>query len=107
VKVGIPSELVAGLSLSRRSAVVLVAHDYKYEIPVLKQALVSDAGYIGLLGGKRRGATIRQMLANDGITPAALARIQSPIGLDIGARSTAEIALSIVAQLIARERPSA
>jgi xanthine dehydrogenase accessory factor len=107
VKVGIPSELVTALPLSRRSAVVLVAHDYKYEIPVLKQALVSDAGYIGLLGGKRRGATIRQMLANDGITAAALDRIQSPIGLDIGARSTAEIALSIVAQLIARERPTA
>jgi xanthine dehydrogenase accessory factor len=107
VKVGIPSELVAALSLSRRSAVVLVAHDYKYEIPVLKQVLVSDASYIGLLGGRRRGESIRQMLAKEGITSAALARIQSPIGLDIGARSTAEIALSIVAQLIARQRPSA
>ena len=100
VQVGIPSELVAPL-LRRGVSVVLVAHDYKYELPVLREALRSEAGYVGMLGSRRRGATIRQMLADDGVTADQLARLHSPIGLYIGARSAPEIALAIAAELIA------
>ena len=100
VQVGIPSELVAPL-LRRGVYVVLVAHDYKYELPVLREALRSDASYVGMLGSRRRGATIRQMLADDGVSAAQLARLHSPIGLDLGAKSAPEIALAIAAELIA------
>ncbi len=106
VRVGIPSEMVAALPLASRTAIVLVAHDYKYELPIRRATLRSPVGYIARLGGQRRGATIRQMLADEGFTADELARIHSPIGLDIGARSTAEIALSIVAQLVSLDRPS-
>jgi xanthine dehydrogenase accessory factor len=101
---GIPSELIAAMDLTPRTAVVLVAHDYKFEIPVLRIVLRSPVGYIGMLGGKRRGATIRAMLAAEGFNDAELARIHTPVGVDIGARSTSEIALSIAAELVAVER---
>src|SRR5207247_114803 len=69
------------------TALVLVAHDYKYDLPVLTHALSTDVGYIGMLGSSRRGTTILHHLAEDGVTPAALARVHVPIGLELGARS--------------------
>jgi xanthine dehydrogenase accessory factor len=66
---------------------------------VLKHALSSDVGYIGMLGSSRRGATILRHLAEDGVTPEALARVHVPIGLDLGARSAPEIALAILAEI--------
>src|SRR5258707_982496 len=78
---------------------VLVAHDYKYDLPVLKHALATDVGYIGMLGSSRRGTTILRHLAEDGVTPEALARVHVPIGLDLGARSAPEIALAILAEI--------
>src|SRR5207249_9657574 len=58
VRVGIPSELVAEYPLIPSTALVLVAHDYKYDLPVLRRALAADVGYIGMLGSSRRGAAI-------------------------------------------------
>ena len=101
IRIGMPSEIAEQLRTSRRSYVVLLAHDYKYELPVLRHVLRSDAGYIGMLGSRRRGATIRSMLAEEGFTPAELARLHSPIGVDIGARSAAEIALAVMAEIVA------
>lgn len=100
VQVGIPSELVAPL-LRRGVYVVLVAHDYKYELPVLREALRSEASYIGMLGSRRRSATIKQMLTESGVSADEIARLHSPIGLDLGGRSAPEIALAIAAELIA------
>ena len=99
LRVGIPSELVRGYPLIASTALVLVAHDYKYDLPVLKLALESDAGYVGMLGSSRRGATILKFLAEDGVPDAALKRVRVPIGLDIGARSAPEIALAILAEI--------
>src|SRR5205823_5052878 len=62
-------------------------------------ALSSDVGYIGMLGSSRRGTTILRHLAEDGVTPEALARVHVPIGLDLGARSAPEIALAILAEI--------
>ena len=107
--IGMPSEIAERLPTSGRTYVVLLAHDYKYELPVLRHVLRSDAGYIGMLGSRKRGATIRSMLADEGFSAAELARLRSPIGLDIGARSAAEIALAIAAEIVAvregRESP--
>src|SRR5262249_10894224 len=75
--VGMPSEIVAELAPGRNAAVVLVAHDYKYELPVLRQVLRSPAGYIGLLGSRKRGAAVREVLAAEGFTPDELARVHT------------------------------
>lgn len=102
--VGIPSELVRKIPLRPTTALVLVAHDYKYDVPVLRHALTSEAGYIGLLGSRRRGDAILRMLREEGIGESALARIRVPIGLDLGGGSAPEIALAILAEIIAARR---
>jgi xanthine dehydrogenase accessory factor len=109
LRVGMPSDLAAEVRTSPATAFVLVAHDYKYELPVLRHVLRSDAGYVGMLGSSRRGAAVKALLAEEGFTPEELARIHTPIGLDIGAQSASEIALSILAEVVAawRGRPAA
>jgi len=97
--VGIPSELIRDLALTSESALVLVAHDYKYDLPVLHHALGTLVGYIGMLGSGRRGRAILQLLKDDGVADEALARVRVPIGLDLGARSAPEIALAILAEI--------
>ncbi|HUQ84221.1 MAG TPA: XdhC family protein [Gemmatimonadaceae bacterium] len=102
--VGMPSELIAGMSLTPLTALVLVAHDFKYDIPVLEVALRTRVGYIGVLGSRRRAAVIKETLASIGFTDADIARIRIPVGLDIGARTSGEIALSVLAELVAVQR---
>jgi len=99
LRVGIPSELVTAYPLVPSTALVLVAHDYKYDLPVLRHALTTEVGYIGLLGSARRGAAILGLLAEEGVGPAALERVRVPVGLDLGARSAPEIALAILAEI--------
>lgn len=99
--VGIPSEIVTTLPLSSRTAVILVAHDYKYDLPILRHILSSPVGYIGVLGSRRRGEGLLKFLREDGVTEEALRRIRVPIGLDLGGRSAAEIALAILAEVVA------
>ncbi len=106
--VGIPSELV-GPRLQPSASLVLVTHDYKYELPILRDALRSDVRYIGMLAGRKRADGIRALLREDGLSDAELARLHAPIGLDIGGREPEEIAVSIIAQVIAvrEDRPIA
>jgi xanthine dehydrogenase accessory factor len=99
LKIGIPSELVAEYPLIASTALVLVAHDYKYDLPVLRHALSSSAGYIGMLGSARRGAAILKLLREEGVEESQLGRVRVPIGLDLGARSAAEIALAVLAEI--------
>ena len=101
VRVGIPSAIAEELKFGPATPVVLVAHDYKIDIPVLKHALGSNAPYIGLLGSRRRGAAILQMLREDAIPEEQLQRIRVPVGLDLGGETAAEIALSIVSEIVA------
>ncbi|HET7874348.1 MAG TPA: XdhC/CoxI family protein [Methylomirabilota bacterium] len=104
LRVGIPSELVREVPLIPTTALVLVAHDYKYDVPVLRHALTTPVGYIGLLGSTRRGAAIFNLLREEGVTEAELGRVRVPIGLDLGARSAPEIALAILAEILAAQR---
>jgi xanthine dehydrogenase accessory factor len=99
--VGMPSEIVQTLPLSASTAVILVAHDYKYDLPILRHVLSSAVGYIGVLGSRRRGEGLRQFLREDGVPEEALRRIRVPIGLDLGGRSAPEIALAILAEVVA------
>jgi xanthine dehydrogenase accessory factor len=99
LRIGIPSELITDFPLVPTTALVLVAHDYKYDLPVLRHALGSGVGYIGMLGSSRRGAAILKLLREEGVDEASLARVRVPIGLDLGARSAPEIALAILAEI--------
>ena len=99
VRVGIPSEMVREYPLISSAALVLVAHDYKYDLPVLKHALATEVGYIGMLGSRRRGEAILKLLREDGVDAASLTRVRVPIGLDLGARSAPEIALAVLAEI--------
>ena len=101
IRVGIVSEIAGQLQFGPTTPVVLVAHDYKIDVPALEKALASDAPYIGLLGSRRRGATILQMLRDAGVEASQLARVRTPIGLDLGGESAADIALSIISEIVA------
>ena len=98
--VGMPSEIVKTLPLTPVTAVILVAHDYKFDLPVLRHVLSSPVGYIGVLGSRRRGEGLLKFLREDGVPDAALGRIRVPIGLDLGGRSAPEIALAILAEVV-------
>lgn len=100
VLVGMPSELVRPYLISG-AYIVLAAHDYKYELPILREALRAPVRFVGMLAGRKRGDAVRALLREEGLSKEEVARLHSPIGLDIGGREPEEIALSIAAQLVA------
>lgn len=94
-----PDEAMARLKPDLRTAVVTLTHDPKLDDPALEAALRSDAFYIGALGSKKTHASRLARLAARGIAEREMGRIHGPVGLAIGARSPAEIAVSILAQV--------
>lgn len=96
-----PAEALKELGLDRRAAVITLTHDPKLDDPALEAALKSDAFYIGSLGSGKTHASRLGRLRSRGFGDEALARIHGPVGLKLGGRSPAEIAVSILAQLIA------
>lgn len=102
--VGMPSEIAERLPLGPTSLVVLLSHDYKYDLPVLQAVLASDAAYVGCLGSARRGKAMLDFLAEQGVPQEQLERVRIPVGLDIGARSASEIALSVISEALAVQR---
>lgn len=99
--VGMPSELIGSAPLAPSSSLVLLSHDFKYDLPVLEIALRSAVGYIGVLGSRRRASAVREFLTSIGASDDDVARVRIPVGLDIGARTPSEIALSVLAELVA------
>ncbi|MDO8362952.1 MAG: XdhC family protein, partial [Actinomycetota bacterium] len=92
-----------GHTLGPRDAVCILTHDPKFDVPAVQGALATAAGYIGVMGSRTTHAKRLQRLAEVGITaPEQLARLMSPIGLDLGARTPEETAISICAEIIAR-----
>jgi xanthine dehydrogenase accessory factor len=94
-----PDEALAKAPLGPRSAAVFLSHDPKIDDPGLIAALKSDCFYIGTLGSKKTQAARAARMRAAGFGDADLARIHGPVGLDIGARSPAEIAVSILAEM--------
>lgn len=94
-----PDEALADHTPDRRTAVVALTHDPKLDEPALCVALRSDAFYVGALGSRRTHARRRERLRDEGLTDDEIDRIHAPVGLDIGAVSPAEIAVSILAQI--------
>jgi len=92
-----------GHTLSGRDAVCILTHDPKFDVPAVQGALATAAGYIGVMGSRKTHAKRLERLAEVGIdTPEQLSRLMSPIGLDLGARTPEETAVSICAEIIAR-----
>lgn len=102
-----PDEALEAFRPDARTAVVTLTHDPKLDDPALLQALRSPAFYVGALGSTRTHAKRLERLRAEGLDEAALARIHGPAGLAIGARSPAEIAVSVLAEMTAalREAP--
>ncbi len=102
-----PDEALDELRPDARTAVITLTHDPKLDDPALDRALRSDAFYIGSLGSRRTHAARLQRLRELGHDDAAMARIRGPVGLGLEAVTAPEIALSIVAELVAVRRGSA
>ncbi|MFC2001482.1 XdhC family protein [Chloroflexota bacterium] len=88
------------IEISKSSYVVIVTHDHKSDEAVLEKALASEAKYIGMIGSKNKNATIFSHLLAKQIPQKQLDRVQAPIGLQIGAQTPEEIAVSILAEVI-------
>ncbi|CAM3277437.1 putative xanthine dehydrogenase subunit A [Arthrobacter ulcerisalmonis] len=91
----------AASRLDSRSVVAVLSHDPKFDIPLLEAALALDLAYVGAMGSRRSHLQRVDDLLNTGIAPERIARLHSPIGLDLGAETPAEVAVSITAELIA------
>ena len=99
-----------GEQLGPRDAVCVLTHDPKFDVPAVKAALATDVGYLGAMGSRRTTDDRNRRLRAEGVTDAELSRVMAPIGLDLGARTPEETAISILAEIIAsrtgREAPS-
>lgn len=94
-----PDQALASLAPDSRSAIVTLTHDPKLDDPAIRFALRSEAFYLGCLGSKKTHAARVARLAEAGFPEADIARIHAPVGLDIGAKTPAEIAISVLAQI--------
>ncbi len=90
-----------GESLGPRDAVCILTHDPKFDVPAVQGAVATDVGYIGVMGSRTTHDKRIERLREAGLTEAQLARLMSPIGLDLGARTPEETAISICAEIIA------
>jgi xanthine dehydrogenase accessory factor len=99
-----------GDRLGPRDAVCVLTHDPKFDVPAVKAALQTRAGYLGAMGSRRTTEDRNRRLREEGVTDDELARVMAPIGLDLGARTPEETAISILAEIIAtrtgRDAPS-
>jgi xanthine dehydrogenase accessory factor len=95
-----PHRFLAGTSIDSRTVICVLTHDPKFDVPLLEVALRTPAGYIGAMGSRRTHDDRLERLREVGLTEAELARLRSPIGLDLGARTPEETAVSIAAELI-------
>ena len=103
-----PDEALPRLAPDHRAAIVTLTHDPKIDDPALIEALRSPAFYIGALGSRKTHAARLARLAEEGFEAAALERIHGPVGLNLGGRAPAEIAISIMAEITQelRRRPT-
>ncbi|MFE5402587.1 XdhC family protein [Streptomyces sp. NPDC004596] len=87
-----------------RTVLCVLTHDAKFDVPLLKAALALPVAFVGALGSRRTHEDRERRLREEGVSPRELARLRSPIGLDLGARTPEETALSIVAEIVAVRR---
>jgi xanthine dehydrogenase accessory factor len=95
-----PDEFLASAPVDERTAICVLTHDDKFDVPILKQALGGPAGYIGAMGSRRTTERRAERLREEGASAEQLARIHAPIGLSIASRSPEEVAVAIAAEII-------
>ena len=90
-----------GSELGPRDAVCVLTHDHKFDVPAIAAAVQTDVGYLGAMGSRRTHEGRAERLREHGLSEAEIARVMSPIGLDVGARTPEETAVAICAEIIA------
>jgi xanthine dehydrogenase accessory factor len=95
---------LSGLALNESAYIVIVTRGHRDDMRVLRWAVQTPARYIGMVGSKRKAITVFRELTKEGLKPELFERVHSPVGLDIGAITPEEIAVSIVAELIGVRR---
>src|SRR3954451_8241986 len=95
-----PHRFLAGTSVDERTVIAVLTHDPKFDVPLLEVALRTPAGYIGAMGSRRTHFDRLARLREQGVSADQLSRLRSPIGLDIGARTPEETAVSVAAEII-------
>ncbi|MGO2747177.1 XdhC family protein [Microbacterium sp.] len=101
VEVSWPDRYLAGAALDPSTAVCVLTHDARFDVPALQAALGSAAGYVGAMGSRRTHEDRLRRLRGAGVSDDQIGRLRSPIGLDLGGRSAEETALSILAEVVA------
>ncbi len=96
-----PDEALAAVGPDASTAIVVLTHDDKFDLPLMRGALATEAFYLGWLGSRRNQQRRRGVLLDEGVSEDELERISGPSGLDVGAGSPAETAVSIVAEILA------
>ena len=95
-----PDHFLDHAPIDRRTAICMMTHDAKFDVPGVRVALASNAGFVGAIGSETTRANRARILHEHGVSDAAVARLHAPIGIQIGARTPQEVAVSIAAQLI-------
>ncbi|SME92950.1 XdhC/CoxI family protein [Streptomyces sp. Amel2xC10] len=96
-----PHRYLRGTDTDARTVICVLTHDPKFDVPLLEEALRRPAAYIGAMGSRRTHEDRHRRLAEAGLTTPELSRLRSPIGLDLGARTPEEVAVSVAAEIIA------
>jgi xanthine dehydrogenase accessory factor len=95
-----PDRFLAAAPVDERTAICVLTHDNKFDVPILKVALAGPAGYIGAMGSRRTTERRNERLLEEGVGEEQLARIHAPIGLRIGSRTPEEVAVAIAAEIV-------
>jgi xanthine dehydrogenase accessory factor len=96
-----PDEALAKIPVDRSTAVVILTHDPKFDMPALRSVLKTEAGYVGAIGSRKTNQNRFDALREEGVSEEQLARVHGPIGLDLGGRGAEETALGIMAEVTA------
>jgi xanthine dehydrogenase accessory factor len=96
-----PDEALAHVAPDAATAVVVLTHDDKFDLPLVRGALATEAFYLGWLGSRRNQERRRGLLREEGVAEEDLERVSGPAGLDLGAASPEETAVSILAEILA------
>lgn len=96
-----PDEGLSGIPVDHSTAIVVLTHDPKFDMPALRSALATQAGYIGAIGSRKTNQNRFDALKDDGYAAGDIARIHGPIGLDLGGRDAESTALGIMAEIVA------
>ncbi len=95
-----PDRFLAQAAVDERTAIIVLTHDHKFDVPLLRVALETNAGYIGAMGSQRTTDERERKLREEGVTDEQLSRVHAPIGLRIAARTPEEVAVAIAAELV-------